>query len=112
MLSVNQFIFPIPSIPATKFRRVSTFSVLASELASLGIESPDRVSGNRGLLRDAFDDLRSNLEQLQEDQAIASGKKEQLESELSHQTSLCEVSVRKGLSRCCSFEPGLVLGRV
>ena len=59
--------------------------VLAAELASLGIESP-------GLLRDAFDTLRANLEQLTEEQAIANGKKEQLEAELGHQTSLCEVS--------------------
>ena len=66
--------------------------VLESELASLGIESPDGVSGIGGLLRDAFDNLRSNLEQLTEEQAIANGKKEQLETELSHQTSLCEVS--------------------
>ena len=58
----------------------------------MGIESPDGVAGIGGLLRDAFDTLRSNLEQLTEEQAIANGKKEQLETELSHQSSLCEVS--------------------
>ena len=58
----------------------------------MGIESPDGVAGIGGLLRDAFDSLRSNLEQLTEEQAIANGKKEQLETELSHQSSLCEVS--------------------
>ena len=66
---------------------------MAAELASLGIESPDGVAGVGGLLRDAFDTLRANLEQLTEEQAIANGKKEQLDAELSHQTSLCEVIV-------------------
>ena len=70
--------------------------VLAAELASLGIESPDGVAGVGGLLRDAFDTLRANLEQLTEEQAIANGKKEQLEAELSHQTSLCEVIISVG----------------